>query len=101
MEQWYPELGPGASLWCATEVTTRVQMDAVAEALDFVTASVTEAEPVMAAKADAWISRGLSGRRLKSVAFVEDFLELRFGTPCLTLFDWPHVLLDGLFGCVW
>ena len=31
LEQWYPELGPGASLWCATEVTTRVQMDAAAE----------------------------------------------------------------------
>jgi glycine dehydrogenase subunit 1 len=33
LEQWYPELGPGASLWCATEVTKREQMDAVAEAL--------------------------------------------------------------------
>ena len=30
---------------------------------------------------------------LKSVAFVEDFLELRFGTPVLTLYDWPYVLL--------
>jgi glycine dehydrogenase subunit 1 len=33
LEQWYPELGPGATLWCATEVTTRKQMDAAAEAL--------------------------------------------------------------------
>ena len=33
LEQWYPELGPGASLWCATEVTKRVDMDAAAEAL--------------------------------------------------------------------
>jgi hypothetical protein len=33
------------------------------------------------------------GEELRSVAFVEDFLELRFGEPCLTLYDWPHVLL--------
>ena len=50
LEQWYPELGPGASLWCATEVTTRKDMDAAAEALVSVTASVTDAEPVLAAK---------------------------------------------------
>jgi glycine dehydrogenase subunit 1 len=30
LEKWYPELGPGASLWCATEVTKRVDMDCVA-----------------------------------------------------------------------
>lgn len=33
LEQWYPELGPGASLWCATEVTKRADMDKVATAL--------------------------------------------------------------------
>ena len=33
------------------------------------------------------------GQELKSVTFIEDFLELRFGTPCLTLYDWPYVML--------
>jgi glycine dehydrogenase subunit 1 len=33
LQKWYPELGPNASLWCATELTTRVQMDAAAETL--------------------------------------------------------------------
>jgi glycine dehydrogenase subunit 1 len=33
LQKWYPELGPNASLWCATELTTRKQMDAVAKAL--------------------------------------------------------------------
>lgn len=33
LEQWYPELGPGASLWCATEVTKRVDMDRAASSL--------------------------------------------------------------------
>jgi glycine dehydrogenase subunit 1 len=46
LEQWYPELGPGASLWCATEVMKRVDMDSVAAAL----VSVTASEPVLAAK---------------------------------------------------
>jgi glycine dehydrogenase subunit 1 len=38
LEQWYPELGPGASLWCATEVTRRVDMDAAAAVLALVPA---------------------------------------------------------------
>jgi glycine dehydrogenase subunit 1 len=33
LAKWYPELGANASLWCATEVTTRGQMDAAAEGL--------------------------------------------------------------------
>jgi len=33
LSEWYPELGPGASLWCATEVTTRLAMDAAAAEL--------------------------------------------------------------------
>ncbi len=30
LDQWYPELGETASLWCATELTTKLQMDAAA-----------------------------------------------------------------------
>jgi glycine dehydrogenase subunit 1 len=30
LAQWYPELGPGAALWCATEVTKRIDMDRAA-----------------------------------------------------------------------
>jgi glycine dehydrogenase subunit 1 len=42
LEKWYPELGPNASLWCATELTTRVQIDAAAASLR---AIVPAAEP--------------------------------------------------------
>jgi len=31
--RWYPELGPNASLWCTTELTTRTQIDAAAASL--------------------------------------------------------------------
>ncbi len=33
LAKWYPELGEGAALWCATELTTRVEMDAAATAV--------------------------------------------------------------------
>ena len=36
---------------------------------------------------------GLIGEELKSVCFVEDFLELCFVDAKVTLFAWPHVLL--------
>ena len=35
----------------------------------------------------------IEGEELKSVAFVENFLELRFGAPLLTLYEWPYVML--------
>jgi glycine dehydrogenase subunit 1 len=33
LARWYPELGPNATLWCATELTTRAQIDAAAAAV--------------------------------------------------------------------
>ena len=36
---------------------------------------------------------GLVGEELKSVCFVEDYLELCFGDAKVTYFAWPHVLL--------
>jgi len=33
LSKWYPELGEGASLWCATELMTKAQIDAAAQAL--------------------------------------------------------------------
>ena len=35
----------------------------------------------------------LIGQELRSVCFVEDFLELRFGESLLSLFAWPYVML--------
>jgi len=31
LARWYPELGESAALWCATELTTKAQMDAAEE----------------------------------------------------------------------
>jgi glycine dehydrogenase subunit 1 len=42
LAKWYPELGEDATLWCATELTTKVQMDAAAA----VVASARERELV-------------------------------------------------------
>ena len=36
---------------------------------------------------------GLVGQELKSVCFVEDYLELCFGDAKVILYAWPHVLL--------
>src|SRR5580692_6016084 len=33
LAKWYPELGAGASLWCATELNTKAQIDAAAAAI--------------------------------------------------------------------
>jgi glycine dehydrogenase subunit 1 len=33
LSKWYPEMGEGASLWCATELTTKAQIDAAAAAI--------------------------------------------------------------------
>ena len=35
----------------------------------------------------------MEGEELRAVTFVEDYLELRFGDPLLTLYAWPYVML--------
>ena len=35
----------------------------------------------------------IEGQELVAVEFVQDFLQLRFDGPLLTLYAWPHVLL--------
>jgi hypothetical protein len=35
----------------------------------------------------------IEGEELKAVSFVEDYLQLGFGTPILTLYAWPYVML--------
>ena len=42
LARWYPELGEHASLWCATELTARVQIDAAAAALQQISQHVQE-----------------------------------------------------------
>jgi hypothetical protein len=34
------------------------------------------------------------GEELVAVEFVQDYLQLRFEAPLLTLYSWPHVLLS-------
>ena len=34
------------------------------------------------------------GEELNAVEFVQDYLQLRFDTPALTFYAWPHVLLS-------
>jgi hypothetical protein len=37
---------------------------------------------------------GILGEELIAVEFVQDYLQLRFDGPLLTLYAWPHVLLS-------
>jgi hypothetical protein len=37
---------------------------------------------------------GIVGEELNAVEFVQDYLQLRFDTPVLTFYAWPHVLLS-------
>ena len=40
LARWYPELGARATLWCATELTTRAQMEAAAAGVGAVRAQL-------------------------------------------------------------
>jgi hypothetical protein len=37
---------------------------------------------------------GILGEELVAVEFVQDYLQLRFDGPLLTLYAWPHLLLS-------
>ena len=84
LAKWYPELGEGATLWCATEVTTK---------RGWMRRGCSDAADSGA------VERGLSdgfsmvGQELSAVEFVQDYLQLRFDGPVLTLFEWPDVFL--------
>ena len=36
----------------------------------------------------------IEGQELSAVEFVSDFVRLRFDAPLLTLYAWPHILLE-------
>ena len=36
----------------------------------------------------------IEGQELSAVEFVSDYVRLRFDGPLLTLYAWPHVLLE-------
>ena len=79
LAKWYPELGRGR------EFVVRDGVDD--EGADRCgCGGACEARLAMDVSA-------IIGEELKAVEFVEDFLQLRFEAPLLTLYAWPHVLL--------